>query len=489
MKRRSKKILRFFGLSAWFLILFLLFTWLTFPWGQLAERLVVTAADRGISLQIERLRVGMSSVRTGGLSLGSLTDDGTRSEWLALEAAQLALPEASFISGGLAGQKAFSGTDAGEPGGLFRKLITALQRINLDAELYQGKLSFELGADEEAARIELKADNLDLTQYTLRTGAVEAKPSSGRLGSEADVTWHWQDPKKSSGKVDLVLDNLVVSGLKVMGYALPEAAFDRSEAHLKISRGRAEFRDTALESSEIQAAVEGYIQLNAQPSRSRLALRLKFKVRDDLDSLLKVKFGSKPRHKDDKGWYHYQVNGTLSKPRFRESRAAARRARSRGSRTSGNQAKKENPKEAASVRQKESKPDDEELEKEDPVDEQRRQELEEERQRLREERARRREERREKREALIGKRNKRQADLNEDGSVEPAEGTEGIDEAPGEDEEVSEEGSEEEEGQGETEGEEQDSQEEAEGEDQDALEEAEGEGQNAQGEAGDEDEE
>jgi len=228
-----------------------------------------------------------------------------------------------------------------------------------------------------------------------------------RLKGGSDVTWHWEDAKKSSGKIDLVASGLVLEGLTIAGFGLPETAFDRSEAHIKISRGRAEVRDTVFDSDVVQVVTEGYINLNTELPRSRLALRLRFKVRDDLDGLLKVQFGSSPKHKDDKGWYHYQVNGTLNRPRLRESPAAARRGRKQApaktpvAPSKGNAGSEDgSPGANGDGGSSES------------VNDARRRELDEERDRLREERTRRREDRKQKREDLIKRRNGRQSELD-----------------------------------------------------------------------------
>jgi len=429
------RLLRFGSYGLWFITLFLLLCWLLFPWGRLADRMVVSAADMGLALNLDTLRISPFGFKAKGLGIGPLSKDGSAGEWLAVDQLRFSLPETGLLGGALAGRAAINSTS----GKLARTVLTATEKLELEARLYGGDMKASLSSDEDAARLAVNASGLQLAQYQLDMGSFQATPSSGTLRNKSKVTWHWEDAKKSSGNIDLVIDGLILSGLKVMGFGLPETAFDRSEVHVKISRGRAEVRDTALEGDTLKAAVEGYVHLHTEPMRSRLALRLRFKVRDDLDGLLKVAFGSKPKHKDGDGWYHYQLNGTAGKPRLRESRAAARRAQSKGSRTVSDKKGGGKDKGKGSRTTRPVEPDEDGIEPEQISDE-RREELEEERARLREERAQRREERRQKREDLIKKRNQRQKTLQSDPALEVVESAED-EESADEDEEAQEDAS------------------------------------------------
>lgn len=405
MKPLARRIISLAGYSLWFVAVFLLLTWLTFPWSRVRDHAIVAAADAGIGLQLESLRVSTSAIKAKGLvvrpaAAGSMP-------WIKVDKLRVASSTSGVISTALALRSLASGSAPGGADQRTHRLLEALGELKIDADLYGGALSLTAESDAEVSRIASSLDKLNLEDYQFALRTFSANPK-GRLKGGSDVTWHWEDAKKSSGNIDLVANGLVLEGLTIAGFGLPETAFDRSEAHIKISRGRAEVRDTAFDSDVVQAVIEGYINLNTELPRSRLALRLRFKVRDDLDGLLKVQFGSSPKHKDDKGWYHYQVNGTLKRPRLRESPAAARRGR------------KPPPQKTpvAPIKTSSSGGDSGPgADGADSVNDARRQELDEERERLREERTRRREDRKQKREDLIKRRNERQAELDgEEGS-------------------------------------------------------------------------
>jgi hypothetical protein len=296
------------------------------------------------------------------------------------------------------------------------KILDAAGSFDLAAKLYGGKLDAKIESGEEVARFFVKADDLDLAKYVLQTEKFSADPR-GTLRADADVTWHWEDPKKTSGSIDLVLDDLIIAGLKISMFGLPETEFSRSEAHVKFTRGKAELRDTEFDADEVQVVVDGFVTLSKNVMRSRLSLKLRFKLREDLDQLAKMALGSNPSHKDGEGWFHYQVNGTLQRPRFRPSPASVRAGRSDST----------NRRKPTTRRGSDEDDDDDDLtpvrrtakprtggEKIDrkPMSSDQRADTEEERERLREERLQRREERRQRREELMQRRRERQADLD-----------------------------------------------------------------------------
>jgi len=421
---RLKKSLAAFGYSTWFLLLFVVLTWLTFPWGHLRDQAVVAAADSGWSLRMDSLGSAFVGVKAKGVSIAKLDGDGEPGTPL-LTVAKLKV-KTGFGGAAAAGMQARDiATTGGVPTAEFiSRMLAAVGTVELSSKLYGGKLNATMeGEDDgEASRIAWVAEDLDLAEYAVQTEGFSSEPR-GRLRSIADVTWHWQDPKKSSGSIDLNLDSLILAKTKVSFLTLPEMAFSRSEAHVKLSRGKAELRDTVFEADEVQARLDGFITLSNSFMRSRLSLQLKFKLRDDLDGLTKVAMGSDPSHKDSDGWYHYQINGTLSRPRFRESPAAARGGRRSGSPTrnstvDGDDDDDDDTPRRAGRRPTTDRKNPDKVERE-TLNPQAQAERDEAAEKMREERVQRREERRARREELMQRRRERQADLDDSRAIEP----------------------------------------------------------------------
>jgi hypothetical protein len=94
-----------------------------------------------------------------------------------------------------------------------------------------------------------------------------------------------------------------------------------------VQKGRGEFQETVFESEVFTAYVEGTISLATDWKRCRLALKLRFDLGSGMEvveGLLKATGGG--NHQDEDGFWHYQVIGTLDKPRWRPSPSNARRA-------------------------------------------------------------------------------------------------------------------------------------------------------------------
>ncbi len=426
MNDRLKKAAMAFGYSTWFLLLFVILTWLTFPWGRVRDQVVVGATDAGWALRMDSLGSAFVGVKAKGVSAARLGPDGEAgAPLITLDKVKV---KTGFGGAAAAGLEARSiAASGGVPTDEFvSRMLSAIGTVQLSSKLYGGKVKATVDGqdDGEASRIAWTADDLDLSEYVLQTEAFSSEPR-GRLRSVADVTWHWSDPKKSSGNIDLNLDSLILAKTKVSFLTLPEMSFSRSEAHLKLSRGKAEFRDTVFEADEVEAHIDGFITLSNNFMRSRLSLQLKFKLRDDLDGLTKVAMGSDPKHKDKDGWYHYQINGTFSKPRFRESPAAARGGRRSGSPSRTPRSALEDladdddddtPK--RSSRRPTNRKNPEKVER-GQLSESEQAERDEAAERMREERMQRREERRKRREELMQRRRERQADLDSASDIEP----------------------------------------------------------------------
>lgn len=414
MSPRARKILIGLGYSAWFLFLFVLLTWFTFPWSRVRDQAIVQAHDAGWELRIDSLGSAVVGLKAKGVALAKSSDDdeSPNPDIVAFDKVKVKTGIGGAIATGLAlrGVASEGGTS---PSDLAKRILDAAGAFDISAKLYGGKVNARVESGEDVARFKVEGDDVDLAKYVLQTETFSADPR-GSLNADADVTWHWEDPKKTSGSVDLVLDDLVISGLKVGIFGLPETAFSRSEAHVKFTRGKAEFRDTEFEADEVQVVVEGFVTLSKSVMRSRLSLKVRFKLREDLDQLAKISLGANPAHKDDDGWFHYQVNGTLQRPRFRPSPASVRAAKRGGSSPSRRSTRAdEDDDDDMTPNRRTAKPrtGGDKIERQ-PMSSDQRADTEEERERLREERLQRREERRERREELMRRRRERQSELD-----------------------------------------------------------------------------
>ncbi|MCO4771703.1 MAG: type II secretion system protein GspN, partial [Deltaproteobacteria bacterium] len=420
---RLKPLLRIAGYGAWFSFAFTVFLWLTFPWNKVADKITVDAADSGVAFTVDKLRPAIVGARTRGLVVGPLGQGG--SPWLQAEKLKAKTSIGGAVGAALAVRTISAEGGASSQRELLHRLMNAIGVIDVVGEMYGADVDISMkDEDKEAMRLALETGRLDLSAYALPSGLLDGAPK-GRLQANADVLWHWEDAKKTSGSVDLKFTDLALEGLKVGGFGLPPTTFDRAEAHLKMAKGRAEFRNTAFESDVINLVVEGFINLKPNIMASTLSLRLKFKVREDLEGLLSMAGLKKDSsHRDKDGWFHYQGQGRVTKARFTERRVARSGSRKSKPRKKVTDDDGEDvapaPRRAARKRKSVSADEDEEEPvSRDPMSEERRQEIEEQRSALRDERLKRREERRRKREELMEKRRERQesGELEDNGRV------------------------------------------------------------------------
>lgn len=308
---RSRRILVGLGYTAWFAFVFTTLTWLTFPWSKVRDQVVVAAHQGGTNLQMDGLSAGPFGAKVKGLSVGPVATSGEAPvTWVTADVLKLKTGPFAMMRTAME-YRAIASEGRVKTGEMIQRLVGAAGSTGLVGDVYGGSLDAQVDGDAKSSRFELEGKGLDVSGFPMKFGMFKADPS-GALDSNIDVIWNWDDPRKTSGTVDLEFSKLVLDKLP---FGFPTASFDRAEAHLRIKSGKAEFRDTAFESEVASAEVGGFVTLRKNLMRSNLSLNVKFRVKAEFDNLLSMAVGKNPRHKDDEGWYHYQILGTLVRPR------------------------------------------------------------------------------------------------------------------------------------------------------------------------------
>ena len=202
--------------------------------------------------------------------------------------------------------------------------MTAVQ-----AALYGGELSGRVGLDDQLLVIDLLGEDLDLSAYPFG-GEDWSLDAGGLLQAKIDLKLDREDIKASKGVVDLKIEELVLAGVSFSGFSLDQSAeFSTAHLRMKLSDGAAEVKKGAFSSDLADVEVGGEITLAEPLSRSRLNLTVTFKLADEIDQLARLALKGA---RDGEGRYHFKASGTLSAPRFREDRLAARGGSSSASR-------------------------------------------------------------------------------------------------------------------------------------------------------------
>jgi type II secretion system protein N len=332
------KALTILGYSAWTIGCVLVFAWLLFPYNVLRGK-VLTEVNEGLSpneLRVGAVRPGlfpiafkvhgieylaasksarsMTRVRPDDQEEGAAPKPDLRT-LLSLDRAKV---RARLIP-------------------LLRKGFDGRFRIKLYDGVFRGRARY-VGSERALNAV---VRGLDLSKLELKgePPSSDAPPAweaklKGEAELDADLRVDLDRLNESDGSLELRLDGFEFEQVEVRGFSLPQALFNDAVIRLEIENGRAVVKQGQAISDVVEVELSGHVVLNRRLERSRLNLKVKFKLRDDLQQMVKLAV-RRTNHLDEDGWYNYRASGTLAKPKMRaddvKRRGGARQAeRARG---------------------------------------------------------------------------------------------------------------------------------------------------------------
>lgn len=206
-------------------------------------------------------------------------------------------------------------------------LISLTPDIGFDIDLYDGNIQGHI-APTKAIDAEVFVEEVNLGKIPL-VGDNWELDLGGKLKSEIELALDAEDTKKSTGKIDFEIINLVVNSGKIAGFDLPaDTQFEQAVLSLRLKDGKAKVQKGEFVSELIKLTIDGVITLNKDFLRSRLRLDLVCTFDESIDSMAKV-FLKDARSPDGK--YTFQVTGTIERPNFRSksSRKPVKRSTTR----------------------------------------------------------------------------------------------------------------------------------------------------------------
>ncbi len=294
------------GVLAWGLFTFLAVFYLSFPSDAVADRLAFEAQERmGMALDVEKPKPkGLTGVRFKSLELGQIQDGQPPKALLSMGKTWVKVKPLAAMAGNY--------------------------DVRFDGVIYEGHAKGNVQYNEEKIVADVNLEELKVNAFPLQ-GEMWTVVGGGTFDGEIDLELDQEDITQSEGEVSFSFDGLSFrEGTSFYGMGF-ETAFEEAGGFLEIKNGRANVQRTRFRSDKLEGDITGYISLKDDLMKSRLALKVSFKLLDDtLNQLLAFKFGDDPAHKDDKGVYHYLLSGSLESPRFREDKTGARRAGVRG---------------------------------------------------------------------------------------------------------------------------------------------------------------
>jgi type II secretion system protein N len=319
------------GYGAWFMLAFIVGTYLTFPLDDM-KPLIVGLVEEQLGKGKQGVHGVDPKVELGALSLSGF---GVKAERVMIQlASRNPDPGPSFD---------FEELAVGvRPWSLLGKATT----VTFDADLYGGSADGVLSIDDKGNvhDADIDVDGIDLSKILL----VQAKvgvPIGGKLDLRAELDLGLTPEKTGSGDIELELEN-ATSGpgnLKLAaifgGFQIPAVSVGNLNGVIPIKLGKGTLTGVKLDGKDVQAELIGDITFKPKFLTSRLdidgwfALTPAFLERErKFQALLDLGGASLANAKDGDGHYWFALKGALQNPGTSLSRDGGKRAKQKASR-------------------------------------------------------------------------------------------------------------------------------------------------------------
>ena len=293
-------VLRRLLLPAGGFLAFLLFLVFTFPYDVLARRIEIEAQRAGAELTL-------GSVGAGGLASVRARDVRVR----ILPAGSAPWPELRF-------DRAVVSPD------LFAMLLRRTS-FGFSVNGYGGTARGHVALSNDprqpgVSSFRLDASDVDLAALPLREMA--GVSASGKLRMKADLP-ALPPVEVARGALTLSLDDGTVTGGAVMGFAIPRTAVGRLDGSVSVEKGIARVEKTGTRGGDVEADMDGNVNLRPLLSLSQADLHLRFRPGDrwlNENAAIKGMMGLIQNARQGDGSYVFTFTGPLSRLQARPGR-------------------------------------------------------------------------------------------------------------------------------------------------------------------------
>ncbi len=271
--------------------LFLLFTYWSFPYPQLKEKLIRRLeAETHLRLEVKDFR---PSFFTGLVLNGVNISSGLISESPALlSLRQLRLRISIF------------------------PLIWGSLSLKLSSDLYGGHLAGRFNKRGSRVSVFCEWEDLEIERYVLLQETYGLKVS-GKFAGEMDL---FIDPKNFSdnkGTASFQIKGAELSESSMFGlFKLPGMSFDNCQGKLVLGSERLVVEQGSLMGKDLEGEIEGALGLQKELSQSSIDLRVRLKLAKSLSGELKGILSLLRIKADSKGFYNFSIKGNLAQPRL-----------------------------------------------------------------------------------------------------------------------------------------------------------------------------
>jgi type II secretion system protein N len=288
---KRTRLKRFLGYPAFFMAAFSLMLFLTFPYEVIGEQARIAARKSRIDLSIGSIGPGLFGIRAKDVRVTLPRQPG-----------QAAEPEPIRID-------AVSVRPALLPPG-----------VKYSVKIFGGSIEGSLGLLGKNPKLDVNAKGLDLTRANAK--AAVGLDIGGRLNGVVKLTLDKKDTSKTTGRIALSGDGVIINGGTVANIDLPRVDLGHLEAALKLDQGKAAVETFRSQGADVESELEGDITLAQKLAFSTLKLKLRFKPSDDF--LRKNSFIQSglafAMSKDSRGFYSASIERMLGNPSFKPIR-------------------------------------------------------------------------------------------------------------------------------------------------------------------------
>jgi type II secretion system protein N len=318
---RLRQVLKWAGFVAFYLFTLLIFSYLTFPYNRLAERIAFEFNSRQTGPKPMRLKLG---------DMSSYWLNGVEAEAITLTSA--AEPDET----GKPGKPKVMTIDAAHASvSLFRLLFGTL-KISFGAEAFGGEVSGATVNGEEGRELEIELEELDLGQAPL-FGDIVGLPLAGKLNGTIDLLMPEEKLSKADGKISLKVTDLAAGDGKAKirdTIALPRLDAGELVLEAEAKAGNLKITNFSANGPDLKLESDGTLRLRDTFDSSLLNLSVSFKFQErytNKSDITKSLFGSgsmpglfdlDPKMKQAKrpdGSYGWRASGLVSHLNFTPS--------------------------------------------------------------------------------------------------------------------------------------------------------------------------
>lgn len=270
---------------------FLLFTYWSFPYPRLKEKLVRRLeAETDLRLEVSDFQ---PSFFTGLVLKGVDIFSGRISESPALLSLPLLRLRISIFP-----------------------LIWGSFSLKVYSDLYGGHLAGRLNKRGSRMSVYCEWEDLEIERYVLLQETYGLKVR-GKLAGEMDLSIDPENFSDNKGTTSFQIEGAELSESSLFGlFKLPGISFDKCQGRLVLGSERLVVEQGSLMGPDLEVEVEGALDLQKKLNQSSIDLGVRLKLARSLSEELKDILPLLRIKADSEGFYNFSIKGKLAKPRL-----------------------------------------------------------------------------------------------------------------------------------------------------------------------------